>query len=63
MLIIKRPPINTDNNDDHFETLVGIQTKADKSCNTFMIYNSIPIESTVAFPRKDRGPWVHGTIV
>ena len=46
MLILKKTPIYTNNDDDYYETSVEIQSKADKSYNTLRNY-SIPIDSSV----------------
>ena len=46
MLTMKRPAINKSNDDNHYKTLVEIQTKADKDYGTCRNYNSIPMGST-----------------
>ena len=48
MLILNRPPVNTDNNDEHYEKLVPRQMKTEMNYDTFRKYNSIPVWSTVA---------------
>ena len=63
MLILNRPLINTDNNDDHYDKSVERAGKADKNYDTLISYNSILIGSTVVFQREDGGPWTHGPII
>ena len=63
MLKLNRPPINTNNDDDHYKTLVEIQSKAGKNYDTLRNYNLIPIGSTVVDQSEDKGPWTHGTVM
>ena len=48
--ILYRSPINTNNNDDHYETFVEIQSKADRN-------HDRSIRSTVLVQREDGWPW------
>ena len=63
MLILNRPPVNTDNDDEDYEKLVQRQVKTDKIYDALRNYSSIPKGSTVAVQRRDRGLWNHATIV
>ena len=54
-------PKNRNINDDHYETLVGIQSKAERTMITLRNYNSIPLGSSVVVQREDRILWTHGT--
>ena len=58
-----RPQANTDNSDEHNETLVQRQVRADRNYDTLRNYNSIPVGSTVVVLREDGGLWTYGTIV
>ena len=58
-----RPLINTNNDDDHYETPVERKTKAGKSYDTLREYYSIPVGSTEVIQRDDGGPWTHGKII
>ena len=51
MPIHSRPSINTNNDDDYYETLVARQAKAHKNYDTFRNYNSITIVSIRAVQR------------
>ena len=44
--VVNRVPINTNNDDDHYEVLMGRQEKADKKYNTLKNFNSFPMGST-----------------
>ena len=55
MQVLNRPPINTNYNDEHYNTLVQSHVKADRNYNTQRDYNSIPIRSTVVVQREDAG--------
>ena len=63
MPIINKAPVNTDNDDDHYEALVNRQMKVDKNYDTLRNYRYIPIGSTVAVQREDGGPGNYRTIV
>ena len=63
MPIINRIPINSDNDDNHYEALVKRQIRNDKNYDTVRNYDLFSIVSTVAVQREDGGPWTHGTIV
>ena len=63
MLILNRLPTNSNNDDDHYETLVERQTKGDKNYDTFRNYISLQIGSTVVVHREDGDLWTHGTII
>ena len=63
MPILNIPPVIADNDDEHWETLVQRQLKADKNCDTLRNYNYIPVGTSIAVQREDGGPWAHGTIV
>ena len=63
MPILKRPHIHTNNDDEHYETSVERQAKADRNYDTLRNYNSIPVESTIAVQGQDTGAWTHGTTV
>ena len=60
--IINRPPVGTDNDQEHYKVILKRQIKDDKSKGTSKIYVSIPIGSTVAVIQEDGGLWTHGTI-
>ena len=62
MLIINGPRVHTDNDDEHYKTLVEREAKADKNYDTLSNYHPIPIGSTIV-EREDRGPLTHGTII
>ena len=61
MPILNRPPVHTNNNDDHYETLVERQAKADKYYDTLRNYNSIQMGSTVVIQREDGRLQNYGT--
>ena len=63
MSILIRQQINTNSHNDHYESIVEIQSNTEKSYDTLRNYNSVPLESTVMVQRKDGGPWIHGRIV
>ena len=63
MPIINRLPINADNDDDYYESLVDRQIKDDKNYDTLKNYNSIPTGLTVVVPREGGGPQTHGAVV
>ena len=63
MPILNRPPINTSNNDDHYETLEERQAKADTNYDTLRNYNSFPIGSTVEVQREDGDAWTHNPLI
>ena len=63
MPMLHRPPINTNNNDDYYETLMERQGKAEKNYGAPRNYNSVPVGSTVVVQRKNGGPWTHSTII
>ena len=46
MLIVNRPPINSKNDDEHYEALVNRQTRNDKIYDTSRSYAFFPLEST-----------------
>ena len=48
MLIIKRIPVKSDNDEDHYEALVKRQTRNDKNYDTARSYDLFSIGSTVA---------------
>ena len=58
--IVNRLPINTNNEDEHYDMLVNRQTKNDKNNITFRNYASFSIGSTVAVHCRYGGPWTHG---
>ena len=62
MPVIKRELINANNNDDHYGTLVEIQVKGDKKCDTHQDFNSLPIGSTNSSMER-WGTWTNGTII
>ena len=55
MPILSRLLINTNNDDDHYETLTERQVKADKTYDTLRNYYSVQIGSTEVDQRKDQG--------
>ena len=55
MAIVNRPPINSNNDHEHYDVLVNRQTK--------MIRTSFSLGSTVVAHQKDGGPWIPGTVV
>ena len=55
MPIINRLPINSNNDNEHYEAIVTRQTKNDKIYNTVRSYNSFSIWSTVVVKREDGG--------
>ena len=59
MLVLNGLPINTNSDDDHYETLVEIQPKADMNYDTLRNHTSIPIRSTVAVQRENGGLWTN----
>ena len=64
MPIINRIPINSDNDEDHYETLIKRQVRNDKNYDTARNYDIFSIGSTVAVQQEYGGPWwTHGTIV
>ena len=63
MPALNRLPINTNNDDDHYETLMERQAKADKDYDTSRNYNSIPVVSTGVVQSENGAPWTHGTIM
>ena len=63
MPIINRLPINSHNDDEHYEALVSRQTRNDTNYDTSKSYASFSIGSTVAVQWEDDGPWTHGTVV
>ena len=54
MLILKRPPVNKNNDDEHYETQIQRQAKTGKNSGTLRNYNYLPIGSTAAVQRKDK---------
>ena len=63
MPIINRIPINSDNDEDHYESLVKKQTRNDKNYDAARNYDLFSIGSTVAVQWEEGWPWTHGTIV
>ena len=63
MPTINRIPINSDNNDDHYEELVKRQIRNYKNYDTARNYDLFSIGSTVAVQQEDGKPWTHGIIV
>ena len=61
MPVIDRTPINTNNDDDHYERSLERQEKADQKYDTLRNYNSIAIGSTVVAQQEYGGLWIHGT--
>ena len=57
--IINRLPINSNNDDDHYEELVKRQMKHDESHDTFRNYNSSPV---VVVKQENGRLWSHGTV-
>ena len=58
MTVINRSSINVDNYDDHYETLVERQAKADKQYGTLRDYISVLLESTSSSRRWEiADPW------
>ena len=47
-LLLNSPSVNTDNDNEHYETLVQRQVKAAENYETLRNYNSIQLGSTVA---------------
>ena len=56
MPILNMLPVNTENDDEHYETLVQQQAKTNKNHDTPRNYNFTPIGSTVVVQREDGGP-------
>ena len=63
MPIINRIPINSDNDDDHYEVLVKRQIRNNKNYDTTRNYDLFSVGSTVGVQEKDVGPWTCRTIV
>ena len=61
--IINRIPINSDNDEDHYEALVRRQTRNNKNYDAARNYDLFSLGSTVAVQQEDGGPVTHGTIV
>ena len=57
MPIINRMPINTDNDDDHYEALLKRQTRNDENYDTARNYDLFSIGSTVAVQQEDGEMW------
>ena len=57
MPIINRTPINSDNNDDHYEVLVKRQIRNDKNYDTARNYDLFWIGSTVVIQWQGRDCW------
>ena len=60
--VMDRPPINTDNDEEHHKALTNRQWRNYWGNDTFKNFVSLPIGSTVAFQWECGGPWTHGTI-
>ena len=56
-------PINSNNDDKHYEALVTRQTRNNKNYGTSRSYYSFSIWSTVVVQQEDGGPLIHGTVV
>ena len=54
MPILNRPPVDTDNNDKHYKTLVQRQVRVEKNYDALRNYNSIPKGSTATVKRWQR---------
>ena len=63
MLVVNRPPINSNNDDEYYEVLVNRQIRNDKIYDTSRIYASFSLGSTVVVQWEDGGPWTHGMVV
>ena len=61
MPIIKRPLVGIDSDEGHYEVLIKMQTKDDKT-KVLPNYVSIPKGSTVVVQLEDGEPLTHGTI-
>ena len=62
MLIINRPTLNTNNDDDHYETLA--ETKQKLIRTVILSEHVISFQqSSILVQREDRGPCTHGTII
>ena len=62
MPIINRLLIGFDNDEEHHTALIDRQSKNNTGKDTSKNLVYLPIGSTVAVQREDRGPWTHGTI-
>ena len=62
MPIMNRLPINSDNDDEHYEAVVNRQTKIDKTYDTARNYASFSIGSTVVVQQEDGGKWTDGRV-
>ena len=56
MPIVKIPPINSNNHDEHDEALVNRQTDNDRNDDTFINQASFSIRYTVVVQYEDGGP-------
>ena len=61
--MINRLPINSNNDDKHYEAQVTRQTRNDKKHDTDKSYDSFSIGSTVVVQWVDSGLRTHGTLV
>ena len=61
--IINILPVNSNNDDEHYEALVTRQTRNDKNYDTSRSYDSFSVVSTVVVQWEDGGLWTHGTVV
>ena len=60
---INRPPVNSNNDDEHHEALIKRHRRNDMNQDTSINYTSFLFGSTVAAHQEDGGPWTHGTVV
>ena len=62
MPIMNKTPVNSDNNDDHYEALVKRQIRNIKNYDTVRNYDLFSIGSTVVVQWEDGWLWTHWTI-